>query len=368
MTIEVPSAVRAKPLEGLGDLIGNCKVVLLAGPGGVGKTSSAAAIAVGAALSGVRTCVVTIDPAKRLADALGIEHIGNDPVEIEAVGAGKLWAVMLDADATFDELVVRYAKSEEQAGRILSNRVYQNLTRNLSGVQEYMAMEKLFELHNDPRFELLVVDTPPSANALDFLDAPRRLISFLDNRVFRLIMRPGPALLRPVSFAARAVLKTISRVVGAEVVDEAVAFFQDFEGMEDGFRERAQSVQALLHEDATAFVMVSAPRGDTVSEALSFGEKLSGFGFGIAGIISNRHTPVFATGSRSTSLEQALEARDRDALENNLARMELLRSAEDAELSRLLTELEPPRLARVPLLEGDIASIEDLAQMARSLL
>ncbi len=368
MTIDVAAAGPDRPIERLGDLLGSRKVVVLAGPGGVGKTSSAAAIAVGAALSGIRTCVVTIDPAKRLADALGIEHIGNDPVEIDAVGAGKLWAVMLDADATFDDLVVRYAKTEDQAGRILSNRVYQNLTRNLSGVQEYMAMEKLFELHNDRRFELLVVDTPPSANALDFLDAPRRLVSFLDNRVFRLIMSPGPAILRPVSFAARAVLKTISRVVGAEVVDEAVAFFQDFEGMEDGFRERAQSVQALLHEDATAFVLVSAPRGDTVTEALSFGEKLSGFGFAVAGVISNRHTPAFATGSRSAELETELEPLDRDELEANLARMELLRNSEESELIRLVADLEPPRVARVPLLDRDIASIEDLAQMARSLL
>ena len=367
MTIDKPAKGEPVIPNKLGDLLRSRRVIVLTGPGGVGKTSSAAAIAVGAALSGIRTCVVTIDPAKRLADALGIEHIGNDPVEIDALGAGGLWAVMLDADATFDDLVVKYATSDEQAGRILSNRVYQNLTRNLSGVQEYMAMEKLFELHNDPRFELLVVDTPPSANALDFLDAPRRLVSFLDNRVFRLIMSPGPVLLRPVSFAAKAVLKTISRVVGAEVVDEAVAFFQDFEGMEDGFRERAQIVQALLHEDATAFVMVSAPRGDTVAEALSFGEKLAGFGFSVAGLISNRHTPQFQTGRRSTTLEATLEVHDREVLDANLARMELLRGAEEAELAQLISKLEPPRLARVPLLDRDVASIEDLAQMARSL-
>ena len=355
-------------LNSLGDLITSMKVLVLTGPGGVGKTSSAAALAVGAALMGIRTCVVTIDPAKRLADALGIEAIGNEPVKIEAFGTGDLYAVMLDADATFDDLVVKYSKSEEQAARILANSVYQNLTKNLSGIQEYMAMEKIFELHNDPRFDLMVVDTPPSSNALDFLDAPRRLIGFLDNKVFRLIMNPGPAFLRPVSFAARAVLKTISKVVGSEVVDEAVAFFQDFEGMEEGFRSRAESVQALMRDEATAFIVVTAPRGDTVKEAASFGEKLAGFGFLVAGLISNRHTPNFDGGTRSEELSGHIAISDRESLERNLNEMEQLRISENREIDWISGLLAPRRLVKVPMLAKDISNLEDLAKMARSLI
>ncbi len=355
-------------MNSLGDLITSMKVLVLTGPGGVGKTSSAAALAVGASLMGIRTCVVTIDPAKRLADALGIEAIGNEPVKIDAFGSGDLYAVMLDADATFDDLVVKYSKSEEQAARILANTVYRNLTKNLSGIQEYMAMEKIFELHNDQRFDLMVVDTPPSSNALDFLDAPRRLIGFLDNKVFRLIMNPGPAFLRPVSFAARAVLKTISKVVGSEVVDEAVAFFQDFEGMEEGFRSRAESVQALMHDEATAFIVVTAPRGDTVKEAASFGEKLAGFGFQVAGLISNRHTPNFDGGTPSEELSRRIAVSDRESLERNLNQMEQLRISENREIDWIAGLLAPRRLVKVPMLAKDISNMEDLAKMARSLI
>ena len=369
MSAESSHLSLAMSAESMGDLVTSKSVIIMTGPGGVGKTSSAAALAVGAAMLGINTCVVTIDPAKRLADALGIETIGNAPVQINTFGTGNLYAVMLDADATFDDLIVHYASTPDQAAKILKNKVYQNLTKNLSGIQEYMAMEKLFELHNDPRFGLLIVDTPPSSNALDFLDAPRKLIGFLDNKVFRLIMNPGPAFLRPVSFAARAVLKTISRVIGSEVVDEAVAFFQDFEGMEEGFRTRAESVQALMHQDDTAFVLVTAPRGDTVKETADFGIRLGGFGFSVAGLISNRHTPNFKSLPDSLGeIITQLGETDRQLLVENHTLMDQLRRSEESELGTILDELKPPRVVRIPMLSRDIADIEDLAKMAKYLL
>lgn len=350
------------------DLVTTNSVVILTGSGGVGKTSCAAALAIGASMIGIDTCVVTIDPAKRLADALGLESIGNDAVEIKTFGSGKLFAVMLDADATFDELVVRYANSPQQAQNILANRVYQNLTKNLSGIQEYMAMEKLFELHTDDRFKLLIVDTPPSANAIDFLDAPRRLIGFLDNKVFRVIMNTGPSFLKPVSFATKAILKAISRVVGSEVVDQAVAFFQDFEGMQDGFRARAQTVQALLHEEHTAFVLVTSPRSDTVREAIEFGEKLVGFGFSISGLVSNRETPYFGEPASKSPILQEIDPTDRTMLDKVLAEIRNLKAHEVQLLDNLLEIIDPPRLVHIPTLSKDVANMEDLAQMAKVLL
>ena len=245
-------------------LVATRQILIICGSGGVGKTTVAAALALQGACAGRRACVVTIDPAKRLADALGLGSLGNTPHRIDGDWPGELWALMLDTKGTFDDLVERYAASEEQARSIKSNRLYRNISGALSGTQEYMAMEKLYELHHGgipdiPDFDLVVVDTPPTRNALDFLDAPRRLTNFLDNRVFRLLMMPTRAYLRAVSAATQTFLKTVSRVVGAEVVSDAIAFFEAFEGMETGFRERAQAVRDLLTADETAFVLVTSP-------------------------------------------------------------------------------------------------------------
>ncbi len=343
-------------------------VVILTGPGGVGKTSCAASIAIGAALSGINTAVVTIDPAKRLANALGLETIGNDPVEIPMGSAGSLHAVMLDADATFDALIRKYAKSEEQVEAILANKVYQNLTQYLSGIQEYMAMEKIFELHNDPRFDLLIVDTPPSANALDFLDAPRRPICFLDNKVFRIIMSPSSSFLKPISFATRAVLKTISKVVGAEIVDEAVAFFKDFEGMEDGFRARASEVGDLLKSEKTTFFLVTSPRTNTIIDTKDFGEKLLKYGFSIARIISNREVPPFIGDDHNSGVLDDLVPSDLDILSENLTKIELLRSVEQKDIDDMALGLKADGLIHVADNGNGLSSIEDLAHLASSII
>ena len=187
----------------LADRLADKRVIICAGSGGVGKTTCSAAIALGLAARGQRVAVVTIDPAKRLADALGLESLSDAPSRIDGQWSGELWALMLDTKSTFDALVAKYAPSPAQAEGILRNRFYRNISTALSGTQEYMAMEKLFELHDEGGFDLIVVDTPPTRNALDFIDAPRRLTRFLDNRIFRWLMMPTRAYLKAAGVATR---------------------------------------------------------------------------------------------------------------------------------------------------------------------
>src|SRR3989440_4573967 len=249
-------------MSDIASLVEGRRILVCCGSGGVGKTTTAAVLALEGARRGRRAVVVTIDPAKRLADALGMESLSNTAHQIEGDWSGELWALMLDTKSTFDALVAKYSANPEQAQGILDNRFYRNIAGALSGTQEYMAMEKLYELNDEERFDLIVVDTPPTRNALDFLDAPRRLTRMLDNRIFRWLMMPTRAYLRAVSVATQAFLRTISRVVGSEVIQDVVNFFQAFEGMEEGFRGRAQEVLELLGDERTAFILVTSPPRD----------------------------------------------------------------------------------------------------------
>ncbi len=271
-------------------------VVVCCGSGGVGKTTVSATFALAAARAGRRSCVVTVDPARRLADALGVESLPNTPSEVAGDWPGHLHALMLDSKGTFDDLVQRYARTPEQAESILANRLYQNLAGALSGTQEYMAMEKLYELVNSGEFDIVVVDTPPTRNALDLLDAPRRLTRFLENRLFRAILVPTKMSLRAVGVATQALLRTIAKVAGAEIVQDAVSFFQAFEGMEDGFRSRASAVHELLADPATAYVLVTSARPDALREAGFFAEKLAERDVAVAALVVNRIAPSFGDG------------------------------------------------------------------------
>ena len=248
--------------------------------------------------------MVTVDPARRLADALGVESLPNTPSEVEGDWPGHLHALMLDSKGTFDDLVQRYARTPEQAEAILANRLYQNLAGALSGTQEYMAMEKLYELVNSDEFDIVVVDTPPTRNALDLLDAPRRLTRFLENRLFRALLVPTRMSLRAVGVATQALLRTISKVAGAEIVQDAVGFFQAFEGMEDGFRSRASAVHDLLADPATAYVLVTSARPDAVTEASFFAEKLAERDVAVAALVVNRIAPSFGNGDGAEAAGQ----------------------------------------------------------------
>jgi len=343
----------------LDELVADREIVVCCGPGGVGKTTVAAALAVEGARRGRRTVVVTIDPAKRLADALGLDDLTNTPRRIEGDWPGELWAVMLDPRATFDGLVVKYAPEPGQAETILANRFYRNIAGALSGTQEYMAMEKLFELHSDERFDLVVVDTPPTRNALDFVDAPRRLTRLLDNRLFRLLMIPARSGLRAVNFATQAFLRTIGKVVGSEVVSDAVTFFQAFEGMEDGFRQRAQAVLELLADPCTAFVLVTSPRRDAARETEFFAEKLGEAGIDVDALVVNRMHPRFpVVGPAAGAPPLALVALYRNA--SDLAR---LAEGEEAHVAALSERVGAAAVC-VPEFETDVHDLPGLARVA----
>ena len=279
------------------------------GSGGVGKTTTAAVLGMEGAGRGRRAVVVTIDPARRLADALGLaDGLGAEPQRIELDAPGELWAMMLDTAATFDGLVRAHAGDPAQAERILANPFYRNMAHSLSGTQEYMAAETLHQLHGDERFDLVVVDTPPSRNALDFLEAPGVLARFLDHRLFKLMMLPARRGMRVVNAAAQPMLRAIGRVVGSDVLADAVAFFQAFAGMESGFRERAQDVIHLVRSDRTRYVVVASPHRETVAEAVWFAGQLREQGIGEVGGIVNRVHPRFGVGGAAAARERATAA------------------------------------------------------------
>jgi anion-transporting ArsA/GET3 family ATPase len=356
-------------LVGLSDLArppGEPRVAVCVGPGGVGKTTVSAALALSAALGGQRACVVTIDPARRLADALGTGQLGNEPRLVPtgaAPGApGELWALMLDAQSTFDHLVGRYATSGAQAQAILANPVYRNISAALSGTQEYMAVEKLFELTESGKFDLVVVDTPPARHALDFMEAPRHLLRLLDNRVFRLLMTPTRAGLRALEVGAQVVLRALSKVVGGEVVADTVQFFTEFEGMEAGFRARANRADELLRSETTSFVLVCSPRRDTVDEALYLGAQLAREGLEVTSVVANRCYPSYE--ALAPEIAAKLAGGPLEGLATNLAQLAVLSSKEEEQLARFKEAMPKATLYRVPFLARDVADLEALREVA----
>ncbi|HEX2273456.1 MAG TPA: ArsA-related P-loop ATPase [Acidimicrobiales bacterium] len=353
----------------LAELVDERSILVCCGPGGVGKTTTAAALALEGARRGRRSVVVTIDPARRLADALGLASLSDTPSLVEGDWPGELWALMLDTESTFDALVAKYAPGPEQAEAILNNRFYRNISGALSGTQEYMAMEKLHELHDEDRFDLVVVDTPPTRNALDFVDAPRRLTRLLDNRIFRLLMLPTRASIKAVNVAAQAFLRTVARVVGAEVVQDAVRFFQAFEGMEDGFRDRAQRVLRLLSDPGTAFVLVAAPRPDVVAEAEFFADKLGDAEIPVAALVVNRMHPRYGREWSGTAGERArtLAGTPLGPLYENLAELHQLADGEEEHVVDLVARLGPAPAVRVPVLPSDVHDLDGLAAVAAHL-
>jgi anion-transporting ArsA/GET3 family ATPase len=344
-------------------------VIVCTGSGGVGKTTAAAVLALEAARRGRRAVVVTIDPAKRLADALGLEGLGNTPARIAGEWPGELWAMMLDTKSTFDDLVVKYSADGAQAERILGNRFYRNISGALSGTQEYMAMEKLYELHEEGDYDVVVVDTPPTRHALDFIDAPRRLTRFLDHRLYRVLMAPTRGIVKAVNVAAQAFVRTVSKVVGGDVVDDAITFFSAFQGMEEGFKNRAGVVLELLTHPSTAFVLVASPRRDTVAEASFFAERLVEAGIAVQALIVNRVHPHFGEGLAEAARERAatLDGTDLGGLYANLADFRLVAASEEAHLAGLAELVAPAPVVRVPVLRSDVHDLDGLAAVGEYL-
>jgi anion-transporting ArsA/GET3 family ATPase len=348
------------------------QILVCCGSGGVGKTTTAAVLALEGARRGRKAVVVTIDPARRLADALGLEHLDNTPHRIDGDWPGELWALMLDTKTTFDSLVARHAGSEEQAAGILDNRFYRNISGALSGTQEYMAMEKLYELHDESDFDLIVIDTPPSRNALDFLEAPGHLTRFLDHRLYRLFMAPTRGVVKAVNLAAQAFLRTVSKVVGGDVVQDAIGFFQAFEGMEQGFIDRARRVQELLAADTTSFVLVASPRADTVDEAAFFADKLADGGLRVRALVVNRMHPRFGarahlTADAARERARTLAGTDLGGLYANLADFEQVAGHEEEHVGELIEKVPHAAVVRVPFLRSDVHDIDGMGEIARHL-
>jgi anion-transporting ArsA/GET3 family ATPase len=359
-------------------------VAVCVGPGGVGKTTTAAALALSRALEGGRVLVCTIDPARRLANALGLTALGNMEARIpearlEAAGLrarGELWAMMLDVKRTWDDLVSRHAPDPVRRDRILQNRLYQQMSAALAGSQEYMAMEKLHELAVDRDYDLIVLDTPPTAHALDFLDAPSRILDVLGNDAARTLLAPalgaGKLGLRLAQLTGGYLAKGLARFTGQQALADLGEFLQNFQGMYEGFKQRAAAVRALFTREETGFVLVSSPSPLSVDEVLAFHRRLRSEGMPIAGVVVNRLTedlwpfeaplPVpddllahldGAAGPRTGSVAARLAA--------GLSEHQALVLAERASVSRLLSE-GVGACAMVPRLPTDV---HDLAALAR---
>ncbi len=284
----------------LRDCLDSKRIVVCCGSGGVGKTTTAASLALAAADQGLNALVLTIDPAKRLANSLGLSELGNEARQVPRDKCaqaglemrGTLWAMMLDTKRTFDDLVGRHAPSPEIADRILGNLLYQNISNALAGSQEYMAMEKLYELHLEGEYDLIVLDTPPTRHALDFLDAPTRMTEFLDGSILQWFLKPyfgvAGAGLRVMQRGTRTVLSALEKVTGLTVLKIVSEFFLGFEGMYDGFKERAAKVSRILRSKATVFLLVTSPEDLTLEESIFFYDKLKDYRMPFGGFIVNK--------------------------------------------------------------------------------
>jgi anion-transporting ArsA/GET3 family ATPase len=353
------------------------RVLVTCGAGGVGKTTTAAALALRAALSGRRVLVCTIDPSRRLATSLGKGSLSGRPRAIELKGmaparGGALHAMVLDVKGTFDALVLRHTKDEPARDRILKNRFYQHISAALAGSHEYMAMEKLLELARDGRFELVVLDTPPTRHALDFLEAPDRLLGFLDVSVLRFFLRPyfkaGRLTVQVATRTGAALLKLADRFLGLQFLQELSEFFLAFEGMYDGFRARAAEVQALLRAPSAGFVLVAGPQPQALEEALFFHRRLLEKQLGFVAFLVNR---VHVDPARGRRQRDGPRARVAAALAAKLAltlrEQQVLARVERQAISRLEVDARE-RAVLVPELEQDVHDLRGLAAFAELVL
>jgi anion-transporting ArsA/GET3 family ATPase len=371
-------------------LVQEARLIVTAGTGGVGKTTTAAALALQGALSGRRTAVLTIDPARRLANALGLEAFTGRaqrvPSELFTAARlaprAELSAMMLDMRATADEMVRRYAPNAEAAARIVSNPYYQAFSTSLAGTQEYMAVEQVADLLQSGAYDLVVLDTPPATHALDFLDAPERLLNALDNRAVNWLYRPRESSTRDPGYGARLlgkgrqmVFRSLNKFTGGPFFEDLATFLQAFSSLFEQFRVSSRAVQALLRAESTQFVVVTAPYPATVREAIHFRAQLVERGFPFGGFVCNRvHLPVPSVDAAtleaplrgagvSTAVASALAA-DLAGLVADHDRM----AERDAESLDRLREVAGDALDVVPLLPEDVHDLQGLATVGRWLV
>ena len=394
-----PAAKRSTTLE---QLFATKEIVVCCGSGGVGKTSVAAAAALGAATRlGGKTLVLTIDPARRLATALGLDGIGNEahrvPAEVLKTAGleprGELWAAMLDTKQSWDDLVRRHARDTDTANRILENRLYTNLTARFVQSHDYIAMERLFEIHASGEYDLIVVDTPPTRNAVDFLDAPARMSEFFGGRLLRWLTLPyrvgGKRSVKMINFASRPFYQLADRVLGSKFLEDIAEFFLNFQSMYEGFVERAQSVERLLHDRRTTFAVVTTLEAAPLYEAENFCAVLRDREFHLGALVLNKTLPdslldpdgtaaATSFADRAGPIADALAGLPDAALADPARTARVLRTIaesfvnfsvvamREAELRAELARV-PDVVVRVPGFEHDISDIESLLAICDAL-
>jgi anion-transporting ArsA/GET3 family ATPase len=379
----------------VGDVLDGKRICICAGSGGVGKTTTSAAIAVGMAAAGLKVAVLTIDPAKRLANSLGLRELGNEECLVPAERfsehgiemKGELWAMMLDAKRTFDDLIERHAPDEETRDRVLSNRIYQEVSNAMAGSQEYMAMEKLYELYQEDRYDLLVLDTPPTRHALDFIDAPERMTRFIEGKSLQFFLRPGRLGMRVLGRSGGALFSVLKRITGIDLLQDLSDFFQSFGDMAKGFSERAQRVNELLAHKHSTFLLVTAPEREPIEEAIYFWRRLGEAGLPFGGVVVNKvhHDYLrWAQDSKglddsSDALEQLYEELERSLdgseqgaqlaakVHENFRRYRVLAERDRENIAGLERKLDEERIIQVPYLDEDVHDIGGLAQIDRYL-
>lgn len=371
------------------ELVARRQIIVCVGSGGVGKTTTSAVIALHAALQGRKVLVLTIDPARRLANSLGIDRLGNEPREIpleqfRAVGLepkGTLCAMMLDMKQSFDELVDRYAPDAEAKHKILRNKLYQYFSTSLAGTQEYAAAERLYDLHVNGDYDLIVLDTPPTSHALDFLEAPNRLVEAINSRAMQFLYKPGRASLLGVGTSY--VMKTLSKFTGGELLEELGGFLRAFSTLFAGFQERAARVRELLTSDAASFCVITAPNAANIDEALYFHSKLGGDARRVGAFITNRVHPSWVPPEelelplqRLTQLLEPLRPELDEAARRELAErlrqnandFQVLAGLDNESIERLRDRISQDiPLLRVPYFSHDIHSLKGLDHVRRAL-
>ena len=363
----------------IADVIADKRIVICGGSGGVGKTTASAAIAMGAAARGRKVAVVTIDPARRLANSLGLEELGNEPALVDpqlfpAAGIemeGELWAMMLDPKRTFDDLIDRLAPNEKSRDEVLANRIYQELSNAVAGSQEFTAMAKLYELDRSHDFDLIVLDTPPSRNALDFLDAPDRLTQFFEGRALQVFLRPTGLAARVMGRGTGMVFGVLKRVTGIDLLQDLAVFFRSLSGMIDGFKERAQAVNKLLADPGTVFLLVTSPEREPIDEAIFFWRKLKAARMPFGGVVVNRvhHDLLGDAEVEDVSAELAADLGDKLAarVADNFRDYHVLARRDAQNIERLGKQLRDDRLLLIPYLDEDVHDVEGLARLDRYL-
>jgi anion-transporting ArsA/GET3 family ATPase len=375
-----PASPAASPsASGLSERLHGKQVVVCVGAGGVGKTTTSAALALGLALRGQKVAVVTIDPARRLASALGLAELPSEPQRIEpALFAeqgieieGELWAMMLDAKRTFDELIARLAPDERARDEILANPVYRELSTAVAGSHELSAIAKLHELHEEHDFDVIVLDTPPSRNALDFLDAPNRMLGFLEGRALQVFLRPGGLTARVFGRGTALVFAIFARVTGVDMLGDLSRFFVSLSGVIDGFGERTRGVAALLRDPHTSFVIVTSPEPEPAREASFLADRLAAAGMPVGELIVNRvHTHGlhgFSVQQVAELLAPTLDEHLAARVASNLADFDMLMRRDRETIDELSGAWAAQQPILVPHLDEDVQDLLGLSRIAEHL-